>query len=404
VSKEKEPPPEKKSPKEKDDAPEKKDGVARARPSLRLLALADVTFEAGQDRSIEIQVERTDCPGEIALEVAGLPAGVAVEPASIPADADKAVLRFRAGPDAVPGKRRVRVSARAGDATADSGFDVTVVGEVANTLGMKLKLVPRGTFRMGSPETDRDAVGGEKPQHEVEITRPFYMGMHTVTVGQFRAFVEDTRFKGKKYVTEPERDGQGGGGYNAEKKEFDGRNPKYNWKNTGWAQTDDHPVVNVTWNDAVAFCEWLSEKEGRTYELPTEAEWEYACRAGTKTRYYFGDDAGELGEYGWYRENADRGTHPVGTKKPNDWGLFDMHGNVWQWCADGKRAYPQEASKNPVKDPKNLFDSANRGLRGGSWLDDPRVCRAAYRHDDVPGSRNSYIGFRVVLRPGPRTP
>jgi formylglycine-generating enzyme required for sulfatase activity len=286
---------------------------------------------------------------------------------------------------------------------------------------MKLVRIEPGTFRMGSPETDKDAVDDEKPQHEVEIARPFYMGIHTVTKGQLRAFVEDTTFKDQKYVTEPERDGQGGVGYNAEKKEFDGRNPRYNRTNTGWAQTDDHPVVNVTWNDAVAFCEWLSKKEGRTYELPTEAEWEYACRAGTKTRYYFGDDADGLRtaaniadaslkaklnpeKYkGLTFQSWDDGypfTAPAGKFSENPWGLFDMHGNVWQWCADGKRKY----DKKDTKDPKGSLVGPSRVLRGGSWSLDPRDCRAARRIDDVPGDRYFIIGFRVVLRPAPATP
>jgi formylglycine-generating enzyme required for sulfatase activity len=253
--------------------------------------------------------------------------------------------------------------------------------EFTNTLGMKLVRIESGTFRMGSPESDKETFGNEKPQHEVEITRPFYTAVHPVTVGQFRQFVED-----KKYTTEAER-----------------ADDAYTWKEPGWGQTARYPVVYVTWNDAVAFCKWLSQKEGRTYELPTEAEWEYACRAGTETRYFFGDDAAKLGEYAWYADNADGRTHEVGTKKPNAWGLFDMHGNVWQWCADGKRKYPIETVGNHIKDPKSLLDGASRVLRGGSWNDPPRVCRAACRFDDEPGGRCSNVGFRVVLRPGGRT-
>ena len=117
----------------------------------------------------------------------------------------------------------------------------------------------------------------------------------------------------------------------------------------GFEQTDEHPVVNVSWNDALAFCRWLSKKEGKICRLPTEAEWEYACRAGSTTRYCFGDDASDLGEYAWYGANSDRKTHPVGTKKPNAWGLYDMHGNAWEWCADGYDAEYYE--KSPTDDP-----------------------------------------------------
>ena len=129
----------------------------------------------------------------------------------------------------------------------------------------------------------------EHPRHRVRITRAFYLGQYAVTVGQFKRFAHDAGYK-----TEAKRDGTGGWGYNPEDRKCEGRHPKYNWLNPGFAQTDDHPVVNVTWNDAVAFCRWLSRKEGKTYRLPTEAEWEYACRAGTTTRYCNGDDPGAL--------------------------------------------------------------------------------------------------------------
>jgi formylglycine-generating enzyme required for sulfatase activity len=276
-----------------------------------------------------------------------------------------------------------------------------VVKEITNTLGMRLTLIPHGTFPMGSPATDKDAVKvgvkSETPQHDVEITRSFYLAVCPVTVGQFREFVEDTKFKDKKYLTEPERDDKGGFGYDAKKKQYEGPNRKYSWKNTGWPQTDEHPVVNVTWNDAVAFCKWLSKKEGRTYDLPFEAEWEYACRAGATTRYHFGDDAALLGKYAWYWKNADKRTHEVGTQqKPNVWGLYDMHGNVWQWCADGPRKYDE----NPVKDPKGPLDGNSRVARGGSWHVDSPSCRAACRESYAASTRDADMGFRVLLRPG----
>ena len=156
--------------------------------------------------------------------------------------------------------------------------------EITNTIGMKFKLIRPGKFLMGSPKDDPNREEREGPQHEVEITKAFYMGAYPVTKGEFAAFVKDAG-----YQTDVEKDGRGGYGYDASRRTYVGLNPKYGWWNTGWEQTDAHPVVNVTWNDARAFCAWLSKKEGKTYELPTEAEWEYACRAGTTTRFWCGD-------------------------------------------------------------------------------------------------------------------
>ena len=152
----------------------------------------------------------------------------------------------------------------------------------------------------------------------------------------------------------------------------------------------------VSWNDAVRFCQWLSKKEDRTYELPTEAEWEYACRAGTTTAFSFGDDPKALGDYAWYDGNSGSHTHPVGEKKPNPWGLYDMHGNVWQWCADRYGPY-QEGS---IKDPKGADVGESRVFRGGSWGSQLRLCRSADRDGGNPDHRYGDGGFRIVLRPG----
>src|SRR5262249_10568751 len=153
------------------------------------------------------------------------------------------------------------------------------------SLGMNLLLIPRGKFLMGSPKGEEDRLD-EELQHEVEITQPFYLGKHEVTVGQFKAFVKDTN-----YVTEAEKDGKGGRAFDG--KEFV-QKPEFTWKNLPFAQSDDHPVVVVSWNAAVAFCAWLSKKDGKTYRLPTEAEWEYACRGGMKTRFSTGDQEDDL--------------------------------------------------------------------------------------------------------------
>jgi formylglycine-generating enzyme required for sulfatase activity len=264
---------------------------------------------------------------------------------------------------------------------------------ITNPLDMKLVYIPAGTFLMGSPreEINRllqvDGARGwpadrmkwatgltksEAPRHEVEITRPFYMGAHEVTVGQFRAFVN-----GSKYITD-----------NA-------------WQKPGWEQTDEHPVVNVTWKNAVDFCTWLSRKEGKTYRLPTEAEWEYCARAGKAgTRYWFGDEDAELVWYAWMRTNSANRTHLVGRLKPNAWSLHDMHGNVWEWCLD---KYDADYYKNsPTRNPPGPDAGGECVSRGGSWLDLPADCRCAVRfrsYANDPSRRGRNTGFRIVLAP-----
>jgi formylglycine-generating enzyme required for sulfatase activity len=252
--------------------------------------------------------------------------------------------------------------------------------DFSNTLGMKFKLIPAGKFAMGSPkeEIDRclklvgdgwekDRLPTEGPEHKVEITQPFYMGTTEVTVGQFRQFVDEE-------------------GY---------RMGDVRWRYPGFEQTDNHPVVFVSWQNAVDFCNWLSEKEGKKYRLPTEAEWEHSCRAGKSgTRYCYGDDDAQLEHYGWYNENSRGGTEPVGKKKPNDWGLCDMHGNAWEWCQDFYD--PNYFKDSPVKDPRG-GTSGERVLRGGSWNNLPVDCRSALRNHTVPGHREDNDGFRVLL-------
>ena len=158
-----------------------------------------------------------------------------------------------------------------------------------------------------------------------------------------------------------------------------------------------NPVQEVSWVDAVGFCRKLSalpaEKAAAyEYRLPTEAEWEYACRAGTTTSYGFGDSASQLSEYGWFDDNSGSKTHPVGEKKPNAWGLHDMHGNVWEWCQDGYGAYPSGTATDPTGESSGTL----RVVRGGGWYGDARFCRSADRDGDAPGLRTSYKGFRVL--------
>jgi formylglycine-generating enzyme required for sulfatase activity len=234
-----------------------------------------------------------------------------------------------------------------------------------NTLGMKMALIPAGEFTMGSSDGDAN----EKPPHKVRITKPFYLGQHEVTVGQFRQFVTGSGYTGA-------------GG---------------SWKTPFPSQTDDHPVVNVNWNDAKAFCGWLSKKEGKEYRLPTEAEWEYACRAGTQTKWSFGDDESELGSYAWFGGNSRLRTHPVGQKKPNPWGLYDMHGNAWEWCEDRSEALYR--AESPQDDPKGGSAGTDRVLRGGCWFNLPENTRSTYRTGSDPDSRYRLNGFRVARTP-----
>jgi formylglycine-generating enzyme required for sulfatase activity len=263
--------------------------------------------------------------------------------------------------------------------------------DVVNSIGMKLKLIPPGEFQMGAPESDKDADDREKPQHRVHITQPFYLGIHPVTRGQFRRFVEAT-----SYRTEAETDGKGGyacyevTGVTPEWVQY----PWFTWRYPGFDQTDDHPVVSVSWNDTKAFCDWLSQQEGQTYRLPTEAEWEYACRAGTTTRYSFGDNEAALDQYAWHFSNSYWQTHPVGEKTQNGFGLHDMHGNVWEWCWDGYTA--DYYKQSPANDPRGPDQAADQVVRGGNWHDDPWHARSSCRGRCTPEYRSYHLGFRVA--------
>ncbi len=255
--------------------------------------------------------------------------------------------------------------------------------------------------------------------HRVRITKPFFMGQTEVTLGQFLEFYNDG-YKGK---LDCEQDGEGGWGYDAATGEF-AQKPEYRPWSWGHPDMDiateagrraafRHPVVNVSWNDAVAFCEWLSRKEGKKYRLPTEAEWEYACRAGTTTRYWTGDDPESLAASeniadgtakakfsGWMAIRSRDGhvfTAPVGSfDRVNPFGLADMQGNVAEWCSDWYDA--EYYAKSPAADPKGPASAGSfRVIRGGSWYYDPVGCRSAYRDLGAPTFRLNHIGFRVVL-------
>ncbi len=257
---------------------------------------------------------------------------------------------------------------------------------ITNSIGMKMVLLPAGEFMMGSPESEADRSKDEGPQHRVRITRPFYLGQYPVTLGEFVTFYHDANYK-----LEMERDNKGDYGLDSDKP-----SEKRPWA-AGFENGNDHPVVFLTWNDAVAFCEWMTKKEGKEYRLPTEAEWEYACRAGSTTRYCFGDSESELGDYAWYTANSDHKTHPVGQKRANAFGLYDVHGNVWQWCADWYGSDYYAAS--PAADPTGPSSGSSRVLRGGSWLFRPNDDRSANRLRFTPVNRLISKGFRVARTP-----
>ncbi|NCS49897.1 MAG: SUMF1/EgtB/PvdO family nonheme iron enzyme [Microcystis aeruginosa BK11-02] len=243
------------------------------------------------------------------------------------------------------------------------GNKTSFTENLANGIKLEMVSLPAGKFLMGSPDSDPDASDDEKPPHQVKVNS-FAIGKYPVTQAQYQAVM--------------------------------GNNPS-DFKNN-----PQNPVEQVSWNDAQAFCQKLSQITGKTYRLPTEAEWEYACRAGTTTRYYFGDNDNQLGDYAWGRENSNNKTHPVGQKKPNGWGLYDMSGNVWEWCEDDWHS----SYAGAPDDGTAWIDNDNRSqypkcLRGGSWNDDPNHCRSANRIRYYPDYLCSNYGFRVAcVSPG----
>jgi formylglycine-generating enzyme len=301
---------------------------------------------------------------------------------------------------------------------------------VTNGLDMQMVLIPPGEFTMGSEASAQELsrlfpayevlrlqdLKDEAPAHRVRITRPFYMASHEVTVGQFRRFLAASG-----HVPESVSDGTGAYGYNraydpaATKRgdAFEGRDPRYSWQNPGYPQTDAHPVVNVTWNDAVALARWLSQTEKRRYRLPTEAEWEYACRAGTLTQFHSGDQPASLSQVANVFD-ADSAVNwpqwqafalptrdgfafsaPVGQFAPNAFGLHDMHGNVWEWTAD----WHDDGfyARSSTDDPTGPADGLVKVRRGGSWHTWPLYARCSYRNWNAPDTRYTLVGIRLVM-------
>jgi formylglycine-generating enzyme required for sulfatase activity len=270
-----------------------------------------------------------------------------------------------------------------------------------NSIGMRLVLVPHGRFIMGSPSKELLRQKDERP-HSVRITQAFYLGAHEVTIGQFRQFVEATGYK-----TTCEKGGTGGAGFDPHWEGGRSRDSTFSWRYCGFPQDDEHPVVNVSHLDALAFCEWLSRREGARYRLPTEAEWEYACRAGTMTPFWSCIPGGWPGE-----SNVDQPfeltfvdpailerdgfecTSPVGSFAANAFGLYDMHGNVQEWCADWYDAeYYRHADRD---DPGGPDAGQRRVIRGGSFQYYGPAARSANRGASPPDYSDLDVGLRVV--------
>ena len=225
-----------------------------------------------------------------------------------------------------------------------------------NSIGVEFVLIPAGTFQMGC-SSDKECDVDKKPRHRVTISKPFYLGKYEVTQKQWEAVMGNnpSKFKGP-----------------------------------------DLPVERVSWNDAQEFIKRLNAMEGhKRYRLPTEAEWEYAARAGSETAYSFGDSVESLKNYAWYKANSGMKTHPVGKKRPNPWGLYDMHGNVWEWVGDwfGKKQYADGSAVDPVGPDKGK----DRVLRGGSWDYVAKYCRSSHRDYDKPTLTVSNDGFRLLM-------
>jgi formylglycine-generating enzyme required for sulfatase activity len=248
---------------------------------------------------------------------------------------------------------------RQGETAQRLGLPVEKAVDLGDGVKLELVLIPAGRFRMGNPADEKDQWSGEA-QHWVVITRPFYMGKYEVTQAQWTKMMwaKLSNFKGAK-----------------------------------------NPVECVSWDDSQDFLKKLNAlgKERGQFRLPTEAEWEWACRAGTRTRFCSGDADEGLADYAWFGANSGSATHPVGEKRPNAWGLHDLHGNVWEWCGDWYGA--DYYAKGPRYDPTGPATGSDRVLRGGSWGSDTRYCRSSYRYGNYPANGSDNVGFRVVFVP-----
>ncbi len=264
---------------------------------------------------------------------------------------------------------------------------------------LETRRIAHGSFTQGAPASEVGHDKEEEPAHHVTITKDFWMGKYPVTRGQFAKFVADTR-----YVSDAEKGQSGGAGWVGAMVPDGGKGPvlvqkkDFTWRNPGFTQTDEHPVVLVSYGDANAFVGWASRKSGKRVRLPTESEWEFAARGGGTTSWSGGAAAeSDPASYGWFKPNAGNGTRPVGQKKANPFGLFDMSGNVMEWCRDVYAPYREGALIDPEVTTNTSNEPERRVLRGGSWFRDPKRGRSAARYKNTPGSRNADNGFRVVV-------
>lgn len=260
---------------------------------------------------------------------------------------------------------------------------------VKNFLGMTFVFIEPGEFLMGSPY---DAPGSQpnESRHKVTLTKGFYLQTTPVTVAQWKAFVEETGYTSLAEA--------GAGAWVWDQSRWKKRGD-YSWRNPGFEPGEQDPVTCISFEDAQAFIRWINRVDDRGYRLPTEAEWEYACRAGTATDYSSGpmtsydcDHDPNLARVGWYCYNSGNRTRPVGQKEPNAWGLYDMHGNVWEWCDDHYSDYPS----GPVKDPRGPGIASYRVFRGGSFSSSAQSCRSANRNRLTPRYVYVGLGFRLA--------
>jgi formylglycine-generating enzyme required for sulfatase activity len=238
-----------------------------------------------------------------------------------------------------------------------SSFSVQAADTYINSIDMEFVFIPAGSFFMGSDKKIKNVKKEEIPRHYINISNDFYIGRYEVTQAQWTAVMGD---------------------------------------NPSVFSHPDNPVENVSWNDINIFINLLNKKEGHNrYSLPTEAQWEYAARAGSETAYFFGNDPKELGNYAWYEDNSEEKTHMIGQKKPNDWGLFDVLGNVREWTQDffDENYY----SESPDADPEGPASGQNRVVRGGGYGAGPGGCRSGYRSGYSPDERIRSVGFRLAL-------
>jgi len=286
----------------------------------------------------------------------------------------------------------------------------TVTAKNGDKIPFDMVLIPSGEFMIGSPANEADRQKNEGPQHKVKLDS-FYLCTTETTIALFRAYYQET-VTAKKDFVEVETAQKDEEQNKAKVDAISGPTPVYGDMTMGY--DDNHPAIGMTWHNAMTFCKWLSKKTGKQYRLPTEAEWEYACRAGSTNAFYFGSDPRKLKEYAWYIDSSDGETCAVGKKKPNAWGLYDMLGNVREWVSDyySPTAYQEAAKKNPAVNPKGPKEGEVHVARGGDYYSQAKELRCAARSFEQPFWRDGdpqipksrwwlpemdIIGFRVAV-------